>query len=177
MENASKAILIAGGILMAVIIMSVLVYSFGSMNGYFNEEQIGEKAEQLTAFNQQYESYHRKLLRGADVVSILNKVVDHNKKYVDVANYEIKAEFQMKESAVYQKDDGGKNQKLDKVIFKVGQVYDQNTISEIKQSKEAFDDFKRRIFDCTEIKYNQQTGRVNYIKFVERKLDNYAEDY
>lgn len=166
MENASKALLIAGGILIAVILIAILVYSFGSMNGYFNEEQIQEKAEQLTAFNQQFESYHRNLLRGSDVVSVLNKVIDHNKKYEDVENYEMKAEFEMKEPVVY-----------GSVNLKVGQVYNQNTINEIKQTKDAFDDFKRRIFDCTEIKYNQKTGRVNYIKFVERKVDNYENDY
>ena len=177
MENASKAILIAGGILIAVIIIGVLAYSFFSTSGYFREEQIAEKAEQLTAFNQQFESYHRKLLRGADVISILNKVIDHNKKYEDEANSEMKAEFEMKEAAVYQKDSNGKNQKVNTVSFEVGRIYNQNAINEIKQSKEAFDDFKRRIFDCTEIKYNKQTGRVNYIKFVERKLDNYGDDY
>ncbi|MCI8482663.1 MAG: hypothetical protein HFJ27_06470 [Clostridia bacterium] len=110
MENAAKALLIAGGILIAVLLIGLLVYSFGSMNGYFEEQQQTEKTEQLTAFNQQFESYNRKLLRGTDVVSILNKVLDNNKKYEYEDNYTIIAEFEMKEAVTYKKSNNTRKQ-------------------------------------------------------------------
>ena len=78
MENASKALLMAGGILIAVLIIGVLIYSFGTMSGYFSAEQDIEAAQQLKIFNDQYESYNRKLLRGTDVISVMNKAININ---------------------------------------------------------------------------------------------------
>ncbi len=179
MENASKALLIAGGILIALLIIGLLVYSFGSMSGYFASEEAKEEAEQLEAFNKQYEAYHKKLLRGTEVISVVNKVLDNNKKYENTEpNYMMTVEFEMKEGFVYKKDNTtGTNKKVDNVTFKVGQTYNQNSLIEIKQSTDAFNDFKRRVFDCVDVKYHKTTGRVNYMKFVERKMNNYEIDY
>lgn len=180
MENASKALLMAGGILIAVLIIGLLVYSFGSMGGYFDTENAKEEAEQLKIFNDQYEVYNRKLLRGVDVISVINKVLDNNQRYgpdeYDEPNYLMKVEFKMIEGFVYKKDATGKNQKVEDVTFKVNELYNQESIEEIKQSTEAFNDFKRRVFDCKEIRYNKETGRVNYLRFEERKID-YVEGY
>lgn len=160
MENASKALLIAGGILIALLIIALLVYSFGSMSGYFSSEETKEEAEQLEAFNKQYEAYQRKLLRGTDVVSVINKVLDNNKKYKDTEpNYIMEVQIEINET--------------------VGNLVAGNTYSiaeyiQMKQDKSNFDDFKRKIFDCKEIKYHSTTGRVNYISFTERKV-NYGE--
>lgn len=159
MENASKALLIAGGILIALLIIALLVYSFGSMSGYFSSEETKEEAEQLEAFNKQYEAYQRKLLRGTDVVSVINKVLDNNDKYgpdgYNEPNYIIEVKIEINET--------------------VGNLVAGNTYSiaeyiRMKQDKSNFDDFKRKIFDCKEIKYHSTTGRVNYISFTERKV-------
>ena len=80
MENASKALLMAGGVLIAILIIALLVYSFGTMGGYFDTENKEELAKQLKVFNDQYEVYNRKLLRGVDVISVINKVLDNNQK-------------------------------------------------------------------------------------------------
>ena len=113
------------------------------------------------------------------MISVVNKVLDNNKKYEKTEpNYMMTVEFEMKEGFVYKKDNAtGKNEKVDNVTFKVGQTYNQNSINEIKQSTDAFNDFKRRIFDCVEVKYHKTTGRVNYMKFIERKMNNYEIDY
>lgn len=81
MENASKALIIAGGILISILILSVLVYSFGNISQYFSSEEKVQQTEQLTTFNNQYESYNKKLLRGTDVISVINKAKDNNTKY------------------------------------------------------------------------------------------------
>lgn len=161
MENASKALLMAGGVLIAVLIIALLVYSFGSMSGYFKEEREVEKTEQLTAFNNQFESYNRKLLRGTDVVSVINKVLDNNKRYEDEEEYKMSMEFEMVEAT--------------DAFFKVGERYNENSFGKIKNNSEAFTDFKRRVFDCIDVQYNKTTGRVNYMRFKERKLNNYEE--
>lgn len=170
MENASKALLMAGAVLIALLIIAVLLYTFGNMSEYFNTEDNLEKTEQLTAFNKQYEAYNRKLLRGTDVISVINKAIDNNKKYGSSGSNEldflVNIEFEMKESLVYTKEGTSSN-----VSFKVGQKYNIASFSSIKQNKEAFDDFKRRIFDCQQVDYHKTTGRVNYIYFIERKME------
>lgn len=139
------------------------------MNGYFEEEQLKEKTEQLVAFNNQFEAYNRKLLRGTDVISVINKVLDNNKKYgkngYNEENYLMQVEFEMKEEIVYVEGNRQAN-----VTFEVGKSYTVDSFSSIKNNEYAFTDFKRRIFDCVEVKYSKITGRINYMKFTERKM-------
>lgn len=160
MENASKALVMAGGILIALLIIGLLVYSFGTISGYFSSEQDVEAAEQLKVFNDQYESYNRKLLRGTDVISVMNKVLDNNDKYgingYDEPDYIMKAEFILSEEI------GG---------LQVGKTYNVETIQTIRNDEESFTEFKRKVFDCIRLQYNKTTGRVNYMLFEERQID------
>ncbi len=57
MENASKALLMAGGVLIGVLIMSLAVYlfaDFGSKSASINEQN---SQKQLAAFNSKFTSY------------------------------------------------------------------------------------------------------------------------
>lgn len=138
------------------------------MSGYFKGEHKEEKIEQLAAFNKQYEAFNKKLLRGSDIVSVINKALDNNKIYgpngYDEPNYRIDIVFEMKEAVVYTKGDKSTSS------FRINYPYSQTEFNNIKTDTEAFTDFKRRIFDCVEVKYHETTGRINYMKFVERKL-------
>lgn len=171
MENASKAIIMAGSILIAVVIIGMVIYMFSSSGKLFGEEINIEKTEQLVLFNNEYESYNRKLLRGTDVISIINKAISNNTKYgikgSNEPNYFMQVEFEMKEALVYTQTGTSDN-----VNFEVGQRYNITSFNNIKNNVEAFTDFKRRIFDCEELKYNRKTGRVNYIFFIERKMND-----
>ncbi len=167
MENASKALLIAGGVLMALLIIGTLVYSYRSVGEYFAESENIKLTEQLSAFNNQYESYHRNLLRGTEVISVINKAIDNNNRYSDEPNYNVQIEFEMVEKLVYKKDGTTSTG----VNFEVGKRYNLTSFTQIKQNTDAFTDFKRRIFDCKYVGYNSDTGRVNYMLFIERKLD------
>lgn len=168
MENASKALLMAGGILIAIIIIGALVYMMSTSSGFFSAKQSVEQTEQLVAFNNQYEAYNKKLLRGTDVISVMNKVIDNNTKYgvkgQNEPNYIMDVEFEMKESMIYTKTGTAS------INFKVGEKYNISSFSTIKNNDEAFTDFKRRIFDCGKVEYNKTTGRVNYMLFIERKM-------
>lgn len=62
-------------------------------------------------------------------------------------------------------------------VFKVGQSYSKEEFSNIRIDSDAFTDFKRRIFDCTKITYNEKSGRVNYMHFKERKMTDDAYNY
>ena len=81
MENASKALLMAGGVLISVLIISALLLAYTQMTSLSNSKGQILKAEQLAEYNKQWESYNRDNLRGADVISIINKALDTNEKY------------------------------------------------------------------------------------------------
>lgn len=175
MENASKALIIAGEILIALIIITAIVMGYRSIKGLQTQKSTIEQQEQLSVFNKEYESYNRKLLRGVDVISVMNRAIDNNAKHENEEYYRINVEFTMKEALTYYKytyKENGKDKtdiRTKSGIFKVGQKYNLNNFSEITGDNEAFTDFKRRIFDCTKMEYGE-SGRVNYILFEERKM-------
>lgn len=171
MENASKALTMAGGILIAILTISLFIYMFTSMSGIFQSEDEVKRIQEIEEYNKQYESYNRKLLRGTDVISLINKAISSNTKYEGVEEYYVDIEFIMKEEMVYTSDGTTSST----VKFKVDQTYNITSFNSIKNNKEAFNDFKRRIFDCTKVEYND-LGRICKMKFTERKID-YTEGF
>ena len=81
MENASKALLIAGGMLIALLIIGALVLMFNQIGDYEKGKQGVEKNSQIAEFNMDFVRYtDDKGISGADVVSLINKVNDYNNK-------------------------------------------------------------------------------------------------
>ena len=72
MENASKALLIAGGVLIAILIVSVLVVTLNIVNSNQITREKALATEQLAEFNQKYEAYNKKALRGTDIITLKN---------------------------------------------------------------------------------------------------------
>ncbi len=81
MENASKALLIAGGILVALLIIGGLLLMFNTIGDYQRAQDSNKKTSQIAEFNMDFERYaDDKGIKGADIVSLINKVIDYNKK-------------------------------------------------------------------------------------------------
>lgn len=82
MENSSKALYIAGSVLIAVLVISLLVYTFDKLGVV--EEQKDEIAyeESITEFNREYEAFNRRIMSGVSVISCINKAVSNNEKFV-----------------------------------------------------------------------------------------------
>lgn len=83
MENAVKALEIAAGVLLAVIILSLITYFFSTLSEWPSQEDTMETSEQLARFNLEYEVYEKKAMYGVDVLSCLNKAKSNNEKYVE----------------------------------------------------------------------------------------------
>ena len=81
MENASKALIIAGSILIALITISLFYFVFGKMGTVVDETSENTYQKQLIAFNSSFEAYNKKTMYGMDVISVLNKAIDNNKNY------------------------------------------------------------------------------------------------
>lgn len=80
MENASKALLLAGSVLISLIIISMLVLMINSLTSYQQTSSLSDVADQLTEFNKQFDSLNRDDVRGNDLFSLANKVIDYNRR-------------------------------------------------------------------------------------------------
>lgn len=79
MENASKALYIAGGILISIFVVSIAVYIFhrGALLSYEFDSKLSD--EELQAYNDEILKYAAKdYILAQDVISIVNKAYDIN---------------------------------------------------------------------------------------------------
>ena len=82
MENASYALQIAAGTMIAVLVIALIVYVFTALSGYQEEQDLIAERESITEFNESFEVYDKSIMYGTDVLSCLNKAEDNNQKYV-----------------------------------------------------------------------------------------------
>lgn len=79
MENAAKALIIAGGILLAIMTLTLLVYGITTTARIEQVKAESEKTEEISNFNMEYETYNKKRMYGVDVITVINKAINHNK--------------------------------------------------------------------------------------------------
>ena len=82
MENASKALLIAGGVLLSILIISLGVYLFANFGGV--TAQIGENVEesQISQFNSQFTTnVGKNNVTIYDIISMANLATQNNQQY------------------------------------------------------------------------------------------------
>lgn len=87
MENATKALEMAGSVLIGVLILGCLVFAYTRMKELKNVEHKSEVTEQASDFNKDYEAYNRNNLYGSDLFSLANKIEDYNKQEADGKTY------------------------------------------------------------------------------------------
>lgn len=85
MENATKALLIAGGMLLTIMIITVFMIGWDSISNYFKAQTQNTREIQLAEFNQQFENYANNDIRGNDMLSLISKVNDYNTRQTEVA--------------------------------------------------------------------------------------------
>ncbi len=81
MENASKALTIAGTILISLIVISALIFMFREIRGIKTQNALNQKTQSIIEFNKSYESYNKNLY-GSELLSLANKMSDYNKSLV-----------------------------------------------------------------------------------------------
>lgn len=79
MDNASKALIMAGGILIAVMIIGVAMYMLTSARGYAKASNTQAELSAVESFNRYYDSFGDTIL-GIDVLNIYNKAVDDTER-------------------------------------------------------------------------------------------------
>lgn len=85
MENVSKALIIAGGVLIALLVISLVILMVNSISDYQNSNADATREQQIADFNNEYTAYERTNIRGSELLSLLNKVIDYNERKAEVA--------------------------------------------------------------------------------------------
>ncbi len=76
MENASKALIIAGAILLAIAIIGVGMAVFNNASDSVSGTDMS--SEEVTAYNSEFDSYEGNAVRGSRVKTLINTVKQHN---------------------------------------------------------------------------------------------------
>lgn len=76
MENASKALIIAGAILLSILIISLGILIFNQASGVINNNAMTEV--EVNSFNQKFEQYFGTKVRGANVNALIQAVNTNN---------------------------------------------------------------------------------------------------
>lgn len=93
MENASKALIMAAGVLIALVIIGAFMLMMSNLTDYQEKSYQSKADAQTTEFNNQYVGYIRDNIRGSDMVSLMNKVLDYNSRKSDAGYTEMKTEI------------------------------------------------------------------------------------
>lgn len=83
MENASKALIMAGSVLIALLIIGALLLMFNNLTSYQKAGEQETREQQVIEFNNQFETYLRSDIRGSDMISLMNRIDDYNKRKGD----------------------------------------------------------------------------------------------
>ena len=159
MENAVRALMIAGGILLAILIITTGVYVWQQSANYSYELEQQEEAERIISFNKQYESYQKQALRGIDVLTVINKISDNNIKYSEAEELKIAWNVVLRQDFT---DNEGE------IVLRKGthtEISSGSIITQILNNKNLSKQFKGLYFKCSSLEYSNKTSKVNKIVF------------
>ena len=100
MENASKALLIAGGVLISLMVISGLILVMRKVGDFQTANQDARLEKQTLEFNNIYESYNRKNIRGNEMVSLMNRVLDYNERKGKEGYTEMQVYFEIPQEVI-----------------------------------------------------------------------------
>lgn len=115
MENASKALLISGGVLIAILILTLFSYLFSKMAGSSSNIYAALEKHEKDEFNQQFINYEgKKELKVQDVATLINlskNSKDNSKFKTDVKIMVGSTDVSSQESNDWLKDNVSSNKK------------------------------------------------------------------
>lgn len=129
-----------------LIVICIVVYGVYQKN---------ENTAQIGVDNKTYESYENKEVLGTDIISIINKATDSNKKN----------DIKIGEDGNY--IDNGKNSiRIEIKFLELDKVITMERINNVGIEK-FWSNYGALSFKCTKIEYHEKTHRVKYMYFEE----------
>ena len=172
MENASKAILIAGGMLLGVVLLGLMVYLFRAGAGLGQAYDSKSEQEEILSFNSEVEKYViSEEILPQDIVSLANFVYNNNRKNEFNTSVSIAVEVRAESGKIYKilpTDTLKSNCFLDNSNnnFSFAEFLKKYT-----EKVESTDEYGRTIMvdkykiELVSMNYNKTTGRINKIVY------------
>lgn len=82
MENASKALIIAGAILLSILIIAIGMFIYNSAQSTVNNSLTTMTTQEIDAFNNQFVSYEQRQ-SGSNVKALIGRLIANSNTYVD----------------------------------------------------------------------------------------------
>ncbi len=150
MENASKALIIAGGMLIAMLIVGLLVFGFSRIRESQQEQSNQESIQEVTDFNKRFEAYNKTTARGYQMISLANLVYDTNYRYTEEDGY--------KPVTIIVDGLSSQDATNEDLVTYIQNNYDGMNSNEKNALKQLY-------FECTDISYDSQNSRVLSMHF------------
>ena len=166
MENASRALIIAGGMLLAMLIVGLLVWGYNNISSSQRANAQAEELEQITEFNLKFEAYNKGSVRGYQMISLANLARDYNTRYSEEDGYyEAEIIAKLSEGAVLPEATNTQKYKNDSSYYDmvnyVEEIYEKKLKNESNSNNR--NEFKQMYFECTDViydnEYDNMTGR------------------
>lgn len=157
MENASKTLIMAAGILIGLLVLSLAVFLFADFGekskGIYSEIE----AHQLAEYNAQYTIYSgRKDINIYEIISISNLAKQNNDEYKDYTNFNSEYKVTVKLGVDILQDMSTESKQ--NLISTYNEVYQQGESAKTGELK--------KLFKCDGIQYHSN-GKVKLISFKE----------
>ena len=159
MENASKALLMAAGVLIGILILSLTIYlftSFASTSSEVHKENVKQQRDQ---FNSQFTSYEGKddntiysIVTVANLATETNKYYEYDRKSANGKDYYISVKLEGRPIERGIKDNA----------TQITNFYNGLIADEIKKINNTSLDLPR--YNC-KVKISGETGRVYLVEF------------
>lgn len=88
MENAADALRMAAGVLIALLLISLVIFVFTRISSLENEKDQQELLQQVSEFNDKFLAFDKTSMYGTDLISVLGLAISNNKiaNQVNTAN-------------------------------------------------------------------------------------------
>ena len=87
MENASKALVMAGSVLMALMVLGAFMLMYNKFANFEQTKTDIDESSKLTNYNHKFEQYNRTIY-GSELLSLANLREDYNKAQSDIKGYQ-----------------------------------------------------------------------------------------
>ena len=87
MENAIKALSMAGSVLISVVIIGALLFAFNNLSEQQQVEVNSEDARKISDYLARFEQYNKTYIYGSEILSLANLQDDYNRTQSDTEGY------------------------------------------------------------------------------------------
>lgn len=161
MENASKFLYMAAGILISLMVLMLMVFLFIRGSYLTAEYDIKISDEELKAYNSKFEAYATKEnnVLAADIVTLVNKAREINNKEINQDFFRIIIKINGSEYEY--------NKEITDYTILAKKGREELTTKEFLKTYSNEDNGTKKLFKCTSIEYSK-SGKVNFLKFEEQ---------